>query len=477
MQITPYIFRNYDIRAKYPDEIDAVKVEAIGKSYGTFLRRRKIRQAVVGYDCRITGPEFHAAYINGLTSTGVDVIDIGMCMTQMVYFGQYYFQTNGATMITASHNPKNFNGFKIATAFSQTTLPDDVKELREAVEQDKYFVAETKGTVTKTDIYEAHKKDLLKRVEIKKKLKVLVDFRHGTPALFIPGILREAGCEVTTKNDTVDGNFPTGTPDPTDEHYMKGLGEEVKNGSFDLGLCYDGDGDRIGMVDEKGRIMWNDIMVAIFAQEILERFPGSKIVYNNLCSQVVPWAIKKSGGIPIMWLTGHAFIKDKISMENAAFGGELSGHFFFRDNFFGFDDGGYGTLRILEHMSEKNLKMSDIFDSFPKYFSSPEVKIGCPDDKKKEVIRTLSEKFKKDFPNGTVSDEHDIPGNDGARIDFEDGMMIFRYSQNGPYITVRFEAKEEKVYNMRKNYTREILESYPEMIWEDELCVNLDSLK
>jgi phosphomannomutase/phosphoglucomutase len=477
MLINPYIFRNYDIRARVPDEIDAAKVEAIGRSYGTFLRRRKIRQAVVGYDCRLSGPEFHAAYINGLVSTGVEVVDIGMCMTQMVYFAQYYFQANGATMITASHNPKNYNGFKIATAYSQTTLPNDVKEIREAVENDEYFVAEKKGAVVKADISAAYQKDVLKRIELKKKFKVLVDFRHGTPALFIPKILRAAGCEVVAKNDMVDGNFPKGTPDPTDECYMLGLGEEVRKGNFDVGFCYDGDGDRIGLVDEKGRIIRNDIMVAIFAQEILERFPGSKIVYNNLCSQVVPWAIKQSGGTPIMWLTGHAFIEDKIASENAAFGGELSGHFFFRDNFYGYDDGSYAVLRVLEYMAEKNLKISEIFDCYPKYISSPEIKIGCPDDKKVEVIRTLSEKFKKDFPLGRVSDEHDIPGNDGARIDFDDGMMIFRYSQNGPYITARFEAKDKKAYNERKKYSREILESYPEMIWGDELCVNLDSLK
>lgn len=477
MKITPFIFRNYDIRGRLPDELDAEKVKAIGRSYGTFLHRRKIGQAVIGHDCRLSGPEFHQAYIDGVTSAGVDVIDIGMVMTQMVYFAQYYFQANGGTMITASHNPWNYNGFKMATAYSQTTLPHEIKEIKEAVEKDAYFTAEKKGSVKKVDIGEVYKNDVLKRVNLKKKYKVLLDFRHGTPAMFIPDILRAAGCEVVTRNDMVDGHFPKGTPDPTDEKYMLALGEEVKSGNFDIGLCYDGDGDRIGMVDEKGRIMWNDIMVAIFAQEILERFPGSKIIYNNLCTQVVPWVIKQNGGVPIMWLTGHAFIKAKLAEENAAFGGELSGHFFFKDNFFGHDDGSYATLRVLEYMSEKNLKLSEIFDQYPKYFSSPEIKIGCPDDKKVAVIKHLAEKFKNDFPEGKVSDDRDIPGNDGTRVDFEDGMMIFRYSQNGPYITVRFEAKDKEVYNKRRDYSRLILESYPDMIWEDELCVNLDALK
>ena len=245
----------------------------------------------------------------------------------------------------------------------------------------------------------------------------------------------------------------------------------------DLGVTFDGDGDRTGVVDEKGNILWNDVLVAIFAKEILERFPGSKIIYNTLCSQIVRESIKLNGGIPIMWRTGHSFIKAKIAGERAAFGGELSGHFFFADNAYGHDDGIYAVLRVLEYLSEKNLALSQVYESFPKYISSPEIKIGCPDEKKVEVIRDLSIRFKKDFPNAEITDASIIPGDDGTRADFEDGMMIFRYSQNGPYITIKFEAKDQETYEERKSYVRELLERYPEMIWKDELCVNLESLK
>jgi phosphomannomutase len=244
----------------------------------------------------------------------------------------------------------------------------------------------------------------------------------------------------------------------------------------DLGLAFDGDGDRIGAVDNRGRIMWNDVLVAIFAQEILHRFPGSKIVYNTLCSQLVRDVVKQEGGVPVIWKTGHSFIKAKIAEVGAAFGGELSGHFFFADNAYGHDDGCYAALRVLEYLSEIGKNFDELYDSFPRFISSPEIKIGCPDDKKAAVIKELSQKFKQDFPGGEVTDATVIPGDDGTRIDFTDGMMIFRYSQNGPYITVKFEAKDQTTYYTRKQYIRETLKSYPQMIWQDQLCVNLESL-
>ena len=372
MEISPFIFRNYDIRGKVPEDLDAAKVEAIAKAYGTFLHRRKVRQAVVGHDCRLSSEEFAAAFINGLISTGVDIIDLGMVMTQMTYFSQYLFQTNGGAMITASHNPFNFNGFKLAVGFSQTTDKDDVQEIRSYADRGNFFVSDKKGQVTKADpefVKEKYFNDILKRVRITKKFKIVVDPRHGTTALFAPEILQRVGCEVIALNTEVDGHFPKGTPDPTDEKFLVGLGEKVVENKADLGLALDGDGDRIGIVDDKGRILWNDSLVAIFAQEILGRFPKSKIIYNNLCSRIVREVIEKNGGTPVMWLTGHTFIKAKIAEESAAFGGELSGHFFFNDNAYGHDDGTYAALRVLEYLSEKNISLSELFDSFHRYIS------------------------------------------------------------------------------------------------------------
>jgi len=476
MKINPYIFRNYDIRGIVGEDLDAEKVEAIGKAYGTLLNRRKIKQAVVGYDCRVSGPELQKAFIKGLITTGVDVIDLGHIMTQMMYFGQYFYQTCGGAILTASHNPARFNGFKLAVGFSRTTEVEEGQEIRKCVEDDAFYVSPVLGTITKGDVKDAYIKDLWKRIRLKKKFKVVLDSRNGTTGIYLPEILRGVGCEVIELNTNVDGNFPNGTPDPTDAHFLNGLGEIVKKNHADIGVAFDGDGDRIGVTDDKGHILWNDVLVAIYALEILERFPHSNIIFNTLCTQLVPKMIKQSGGNPIMWKTGHAFIKSKIAMEHAPFGGELSGHFFFADNSYGYDDGAFAVLRLLEILEQKNVKFSEIYESFPKYFSSPEIKIGCPDDKKIRIVREISERFRADFKDAEITDETVIPGDDGCRADFDDGVIVFRYSQNGPYVTIKFEAKDEDTYLVRKKYVRRMLESYPEMIWQDELCINLDSL-
>jgi phosphomannomutase/phosphoglucomutase len=477
MYINPFVFRNYDVRGVVGKDLDEQKVECLGKAYGTFLRRRKIRQMVIGCDCRLSGSAFKGAFTRGVISRGVEVIDLGHIMTQMMYYGQYRFQTNGGAMITASHNPWNYNGFKLGIGYSQTTGPEEVQELRRIAETEEFFKAEEVGRVIRADIGEDYIKDVLKRVKIKRSFKVVIDAHHGSTGLYLPEILRRAGNEVVEINTDVDGHFPDGTPDPTDAKLMNNLAGLVLENKAEIGLAFDGDGDRIGLVDEKGHVLWNDVAVAIFAQEILERFPGSKIIYNTLCSQVVREVVKKNGGMPIIWKTGHAFIKAKIAEERAAFGGELSGHFFFADNAYGHDDGAYAALRILEYLSDKRVSLSQLYESFPAYVSSPEIKIGCPDDKKAAVIESLALKFKADFPRAQITDKNVIPGDDGVRADFEDGMIIFRYSQNGPYVTIKFEAKTEEVFEERRLYAKEILHRYPEMIWEDELCVNLDFLR
>jgi phosphomannomutase/phosphoglucomutase len=400
-----------------------------------------------------------------------------MVMTQMVYWGLYRFQVNGGAMITASHNPHNFNGFKLSIGFSKTTGPEEVAEIRQYVENDDFYTAETEGTYTKADIKEDYYADVLKRVKIKRKYKIVVDSHNGTTGMYVPELIRRTGCEVIERMTDVDGHFPNGTPDPTDARIVSEMGKFVLEQKADLGVLFDGDGDRIGVVDEKGRTLWNDVLLAIFAKEILERFPNSKIIYNTLCSRVVIDVVEQNGGIPVICRTGHSFIKDKIAQEQAAFGGELSGHFFFNDNAYGHDDGSYAILRMLEYLSDKNLTLSQLYETFPQYVSSPEIKIGCPDDKKVEVIRDLSVKFRKDFADAKITDSSIIPGDDGIRADFEDGMMVFRYSQNGPYITIKFEARNEKIYEQRRKYVYKTLKSYPDMIWEDQLCVNLDILQ
>ncbi len=477
MKINPNVFRNYDIRGLVDKDLDVEKVEGIGRAYGTFLQKRKIRHAVVGCDCRLSGPTYKTAIIKGMRSAGINIIDLGVIMTQMMYYAQYRYQTNGGIMITASHNPPNYNGMKLAIGYSQTTGPEEVQEIRKTIEQENYFQYNEEGNYEKKNVTKDYFDDLLKRVVLTKKLKVVVDTGCGTAGMYVPEIFKKAGCEIIEKNTKVDGRFPIGIPDPTSKKIADRVAKAVLYENAELGISFDGDGDRIGLINEKGDILWNDVLIAIFAKEILERLPGTKIVYNTLCSQLVKEVIIANGGIPVMWKTGHSFIKAKIAEEKATFGGEVSGHFFFVDNFYGHDDGAYAALRILEYLSEKCQTLSQLYENFPRYFSSPEIKIGCPDDKKVGVIEDLSIKFKKDFPYVEITDKNIIPDDDGIRADFNDGMMIFRYSQNGPYITIKFEAKDQVKYDERKNYVRNLLKSYPDMIWKDELCVNLESLE
>ncbi len=476
MEINKYIFRGYDIRGISGEDLTKETVTAIGKAFGTFLRQRKIYQTTVGMDNRLRGEEFKKYFIDGITSTGTNVIDIGYAMTQTVYFSQYFFQSNGGAMITASHNPANYNGFKLGAKYSETIVGEEVQELRRMVEEERFFVAEKKGKVEKIDISKDYAKDLLKRINLKKKMKVVVNPRHGITGKFIPDILRQAGCEVIEMNSKLDGSYPKGVPDPTGKDFLEETAEKVLAEKADVGFAFDGDGDRIGVVDEKGKIMWNDELIAILAQEILERLPGEGIVFNDLCSQLVKEIILKNGGKPFIWRTGHGFIKQKMAETGAVFGGELSGHFFCADSFFKHDDGTFIGLRILEYLTEKGRTLSEIRADFPQYMSSPEIKIGCPDDKKIEVMDNITKKFKNDFSDAEIIDKLIIPGSDGVRAGFKDGMIIIRYSQNGPYITVKFEAKDEDTYEDRKKYVRDMLESYPEIIWEGKMAVNLDSL-
>jgi phosphomannomutase/phosphoglucomutase len=334
---------------------------------------------------------------------------------------------------------------------------------------EKAVIGYKKGSVTKENIIDKYNKDLLDRVEVKRKFKIVVDASNGTAGKFIPTLLRKAGCEVIEQNCEIDSSFPLGAPDPTEESVSERLSARVLQEKADLGFSYDADGDRMGVVDDKGTILWNDILVSVFAEDILSKNSGAKIVYNALCSKIVEETILKNGGVPVMWKTGHSFIKAKTKEVGAPFGGELSGHFFFLDNFYGHDDGGYATLRLLEYLSKKNDLPSEIFAKFNKYISSPEIKIGCPDDKKVAFVAKITQIVKKDFSDQKISNI------DGARVDFKDAMMVARYSQNGPYLTFKFEALTQQKYDELKKYIDGLLKNSPEIDWS--YGVNVEALK
>lgn len=452
------IFRGYDIRGVVGKEIDDRVMTLLGKAYATFLYSLRINEAVVGCDSRLSSPRLKKIFIKALLNSGINVVDIGLTLSQILYFAQYYYQSKGAAMVSASHNPREYNGLKLAVSFSDTMLTDEIQMIRKIAEGGQFKKFGKKGVFKKDDVYPAYEKDILKRVDLKKKFKVVVDGCNTTPGFFMPRLLRAAGCRVFEYNTKLDGNFPLGTPDPTERKYQERLASEVLKEKADIGFSYDADGDRLGVVDEKGNLIWNDTLVAIFAKDILDYLPGAKIIYNALCSKQTTEAIEGSRGKPIMWTVGHSFIKAKVREERAPFGGELSGHFFFMDNFYGHDDSAIAGLRILSYLERKGKSLSAVVKGFSQYISSPEIKIGCPDEIKFDFVNhEILREFKKAFPKAKFTKI------DGIRMDTKNEMAIIRASQNGPYLTIKFEAKKQKQYDALKKKLREILKKYQQL--------------
>ena len=456
--IPEVIFRGYDLRGLAGKELSEDVYYTLGRAYATFLSRRKIKDAAVGRDNRLTSEEYSQAMIKGLNDGGVSTIDLGLSLSQIVYYSSYYFRIKGGVMITASHNPKEYNGGKFGTGYSETMITNEIKELLKICQEGKF--TEGEGKNRQEDIFPAYMKDILEHFDLKKKWKVVVEGCNTASGKFMPQILREAGCEVVEQNTEPDGNFPLGAPDPTEEGVLKRLSVGVKKAGAEIGFAYDTDGDRMAVVDEKGQVLWMDSIVALFAQDVLDFMPGAPIIYNTLCSRQVTEAIEKAGGRPVMWMTGHSFIKAKVKEERSPFGGELSGHIFFMDNFFGHDDGAYATLRLLAYLERTKQTLSEAVSKLSHYKSSPEIKLGLADEIKFKFIETvITEAFKKEWPEAKYTDI------DGIRADLDDRMAIVRASQNGPYITVKFEAKTEDGYEEIKKFLKELLSSHKEIDW------------
>ena len=475
MEINPYIFRGYDLRGLVGKDLNPEIMEHLGRAYGTFLMRRNINKAIVSFDSRETSPEYSESVTRGLNWAGVDVINIGMNLVGTFYWAQYYFNRKGGVYVSASHNPVEYNGCKFAIDFSETLVSEGMQTLREMVEKEDYEKAPIPAGTEKKDIREAYFNDLLKRLPISKSFKVVIDPSHSTAGAIIPDLLRKAGCQVVESNCNIDSSFPLGTPDPTEISLAQRLGKRVLKEKADLGFSYDADGDRIGIVDEKGGIIWNDVLLALFSMDVLKNHPGATIMYNILCSRSVEETILKYGGNPFIWKVGHSFLKKKNQEVKAAFIGELSGHFFFSADFYNHDDGAYSTLRLLRYLAESNQLLSSAVDSLPKYISSPEIKLYCADEKKVELIKKISPLFKRDFSQAEIID--DERAGDGVRVDFPDAMFVVRYSQNGPYLTVKFEAKTEERYEFLKSYIAKLLKSYEEIDWNSKINVNTEALK
>jgi len=473
VKINHHIIRGYDIRGVADKDLSSEIMEHFGKAYGTYMIGRNTKKIIIGRDVRLTSQEYQNAFTRGLLSTGVDVIDIGMVLVGRIYWAQYHFKTKGAVMITASHNPCEYNGFKASVDYSESLIGQQLVDIVEIVEREEYTQADKLGELKKQDITDEYFDDLISRVNIDKKFKVLVDASNSTPGAIIPWLLRRAGCEVIEKNCELDGSFPLGVPDPTEIAVAERLSREVLEAGADIGFSYDSDGDRVGVVDEKGNILWNDVLVALFAIDVLHKYPGEKIMFNTLCSKIVPETIKEYGGQPFMWRTGHGFLKKKNQEVKAPFIGELSGHFFFSADFYNHDDGSYATLRVLNYLSRTKQTLSEATSKLSKYISSPEIKVGCPDDKKVSLMDKIAQQLRQDFKDAEIID--DERAGDGVRLELDDSMFIIRYSQNGPYLTIKFEARTKDRYNELKKIVNQLLHSYNEIDWS--FGVNAESLE
>lgn len=468
-EINKSMFREYDIRGRVNNrELNEKTMELIGKGFGTYLGRRQVKDIVVGHDFRSYSERLKDALVRGLVSTGAHIIDLGMVLTPMLYYSQYNFRVKGGAMVTASHNPNGWSGVKLASDFSKTLVGDEVKEIYFIIQKGDFRVGQ--GLI-KRDHFNDHIKDVYtevvtRRVNIKKPLKIVVECGNGTASFFAPNILRKTGCEIVETFCEPDWTFPHHVPDSESKKAKEALAEKVKKAKADLGISFDGDGDRLGVVDEKGNNVWSDRLLILMARQVLERHPGAKIVFDVKCTQALPEDIKNHGGIPIMWKTGHSYIKRKIQEEGAALGGERSGHFCITDNWYGFDDAIFASLRLIEYLSGQNKPLSEILKTIPlyDYIISPTIYIPCPDDKKFEIVDVLVQDFKKEYGAKNVIDI------DGARVNFEDGWGLVRASSTEPALVVIFEAKNQEKLEEIKNIFRKKLSKYKEVSkkWKNE---------
>jgi phosphomannomutase / phosphoglucomutase len=458
MQINPNIYRGYDLRGVSGTDLSPEVYYQLGRGYATFLTQRRIKLCPVGSDNRLTSEEYKASFIKGLNEGGIDTIDLGLTMSQIIYFSSYAYLTKAGAMITASHNPKDFNGLKLSVGYSDTMVTEEIQELRKIV--DKGDFASGNGKNINKDIFPTYLEEITKYFKLTKKWRVVIDGCNTGSGIFYPQILRKAGCEVIEQNCNPDGNYPLGNPDPTESEVLERVSHAVINEKADIGFAYDADGDRIAVVDNTGKVLWMDTIVAIFAQDVLDYIPGAPIVYNNLCSKVVSETISSMGGVPVISRTGHSFVKAKVKEARSPFGGELSGHIFFMDNFYGHDDAAYASMRLLSFLERKNENLHQAVSKLPQYFSSPEIKLGLADDIKFQFV---SGPIKNDLvsllPQGNV----DLV--DGVRIDTETEMVVIRASQNGPYLTAKFESKTQEGYDRLKKSISKILKKYSEIGW------------
>ncbi len=443
------IFREYDIRGVVTTELTPDLVENLGRAYGTTIKRAGGSKVTIGYDARLSSPALFASLAKGVNATGIDVIDIGLAPTPLLYFSVYHLETDGGVMITGSHNPPEFNGFKLNSG-SSSIYGNGIKELADLMENSDFETGA--GSISSQDVIEPYIDMVKSKVKLKGKKKIVIDAGNGCGGIFAPRLLRELGAEVVELYCDVDGTFPNHHPDPTVPANLVDLIAEVKRVGADAGFAYDGDADRIGVVAEDGYILYGDEILMVFARDILKRKPGAGIVFDVKCSQNLVDDILEKGGKPLLNATGHSLIKARLVEEKAELAGEMSAHIFIKDDYYGFDDALFATARFVKIMDDSEKKVSEFLADTPKVYNTPEIRVDCPDEIKFDLIEQLTATFKESY---------DVLDLDGARVNFGDGWGLVRASNTQPVLVLRFEAQSEERLGEIKSLFHDTLIAFP----------------
>ena len=429
MQLSASIFKAYDIRGVVPSTINEVMAEALGRAFGTVARREGETVVAVGRDGRLSGAALSAALIRGLTAVGLEVIDVGMVTTPMLYFAANTLCTSGI-QVTGSHNPKDYNGFKMVMA-GRAIYGEEIQALRRIMEDDA-APAQPGGTVRSVDVLPAYQARIVGDIRLARPMKIVVDSGNGIAGATAPDILRAIGCEVIELFSEVDGNFPNHHPDPSKPENLRDLIAALKSCDAELGLAFDGDGDRLGIVTKDGNNIYPDRQMMLFARDVLSRVPGGTILFDVKCSQRLAPAIEAAGGKALMFKTGHSLIKAKMKEVGSPLGGEMSGHIFFKERWFGFDDGTYAGCRLLEILS-KSPDANAVLDALPTSFSTPELNVKCDEGEPHALVAQLV--ASAHFAAPAV-----VCNIDGLRVDWPDGFGLIRASNTTPVLVLRFEG-------------------------------------
>jgi len=434
--INPSIFRQYDIRGIWEKDLTPDVVELIGRGFASYLLKslnKETAKISVGRDARLHSPAIRDSLLKGLTGSGIDVVDLGVCPTPLQYYSMYKLSLDGGVMITGSHNPPEFNGFKLSVG-KATIFGDAIQDVRKIIDADDF--KRGRGNTETYPVINDYIDHLRDKFPSLSGIKVVVDAGNGTGGLVAPKIMKALGAEVIELYCEPDGNFPNHHPDPTVEKNLTALIAKVKETKAHVGIGYDGDADRIGAIDEDGNIIWGDKLMIIFSRDILKDNPGAKIIGEVKCSQTMYDDIAAHGGIPIMWKTGHSLIKEKLKKEHALLAGEMSGHLFFAHRYFGYDDAVYASLRLLEIIKKAGMPYStkNLLKDVPHTVATPEIRFDCPDEIKFMIAEKAQTAF-NEYPSITI---------DGIRIQFPDGWALIRASNTQPVLVLRFEAQSQQ---------------------------------